>query len=46
MSALITPRTGVTSFTNIRIYGFPRGSIVFQTCRLCDDVLKYTNGGT
>lgn len=46
MSALMTPRSGVTSFTDIRIYGFPQGSIVLQTCVLCDDPLKYTNVGT
>jgi hypothetical protein len=46
MSGLRTPRSGVTSFTNIRFYGFHEGSILFQTCVLCDDPLKYTNLGT
>lgn len=46
MSGLITPRSGVTSFTNIRFYSFPAGSILIQTCVLGDDPLKYTNLGT
>lgn len=46
MSGLITPRSGVTNFTNIRFYSFPAGSILIQTCVLCDDPLKYTNLGT
>lgn len=46
MSAVITPRSGVTKFSNIRFYRYPVGSVLFRTCRLCDDPLKYTNVGT
>jgi hypothetical protein len=46
MSGAITGRSGVTQLTNIRFYNFPQGSVLFQTCRLCDDPLKYTNVGT
>jgi hypothetical protein len=46
MSGAITGRSGVTRLTNIRFYNFPAGSILLQTCRLCDDPLKYTNLGT
>ena len=46
MSGAITGRSGVTKISNIRFYNFPAGSLLFQTCRLCDDVLKYTNVGT
>lgn len=46
MSGIMTPKTGVTNFTNIRFYNFPAGSILIQTCVLCDDPLKYTNLGT
>jgi hypothetical protein len=46
MSAAITGRSGVTSFNDVRFYNFPAGSVLLQTCRLCDDPLKYTNLGT
>lgn len=46
MSGAITSRSGVTKLNNIRFYNFPAGSILLQTCRLCDDPLKYTNLGT
>lgn len=46
MSGAITSRSGVTKLDNIRFYNFPPGSVLLQTCRLCDDVLKYTNVGT
>jgi hypothetical protein len=46
MSGAITSRSGVTKLTNVRFYSFPAGSVLFQTCRLCDDPLKYTNVGT
>jgi hypothetical protein len=46
MSGAITGRSGTNKFSNIRFYNYPAGSILFQTCRLCDDVLKYTNLGT
>ena len=46
MSGAITGRSGATKLSNIRFYNFPPGSILLQTCRLCDDPLKYTNLGT
>jgi len=46
MSAAITGRSGVTKFSNVRFYNYPAGSLLFQTCRLCDDPDRYTNVGT
>lgn len=46
MSAAITGRTGTYSLLNVRIYNFPQGSVLLQTCRFCDNLLKYTNLGT
>lgn len=46
MSAVITGRSGLTKITNVDFFNYPNGSILFQTCRLCDDPLKYTNVGT
>ncbi len=46
MSAAITGRTGAHKLSNIRFYNYPAGSVLFQTCRFCDDLLKYTNLGT
>jgi hypothetical protein len=46
MSAVITGRSGFTKISNVDFYNYPNGSILFQTCRLCDDPLKYTNVGT
>lgn len=46
MSAVITGRSGVTKFSKIGFYNYPAGSILWQTCRMCDDHIKYTNIGT
>lgn len=46
MSGAMTGRSGVTNISNVRFYSFPTGSIMFQICVLCDDLLKYTNVGT
>jgi len=46
MSAVITGKTGTYSLNNINFYNYPAGSLLFQTCRFCDDPLKYTNLGT
>jgi hypothetical protein len=46
MSAVITGRSGVTKFSKIGFFNYPAGSILWQTCRLCDDPVKYTNIGT
>ena len=46
MSGAITGRSGVTKLDNIRFYNFPVGSVLFQTCKLCDNPDFYTNLGT
>ena len=46
MSAIITGRTGQYNLTNIRAYNYPAGSILIQTCSMCDDLDLYTNVGT
>ena len=46
MSAIITGKTGTFRITNVKFYNYPQGSLLFQTCRFCDDPLKYTNLGT
>lgn len=46
MAAAITGRTGTYKLSNIKVYNFPAGSIFLQTCRFCDNLLKYTNLGT
>jgi hypothetical protein len=46
MSAAITGRTGTYKLSNIKFHNFPAGSVLFQTCRFCDNLLKYTNLGT
>lgn len=46
MSAIITGKTGVHVIKDVHIANYPIGSLVFQTCRFCDDPLKYTNLGT
>ena len=46
MSAIITGKTGVYNISDVRIFNYPAGSLLLQTCRFCDDKLKYTNAGT
>lgn len=46
MSGAITGRTGTYKLSNIEFHNYPAGSVLFQTCRFCDDLLKYTNKGT
>ena len=46
MAAAITGRSGSWNFSNIRFYNYPEGSVMFKTCRFCDDPLEYTNLGT
>jgi hypothetical protein len=46
MSAIITGRSGTHNITNVRVYNYPFGSVMMQTCRFCDDIDLYTNLGT
>lgn len=46
MSAVITGRSGLYKLHNVRMFNFPAGSVLIQTCRFCDNLLKYTNLGT
>lgn len=46
MSGAMTGRTGTYILEGVHFYRFPAGSILIQTCVLCDDLLKYTNLGT
>ena len=46
MTAFITGKTGTWNIENIRLFNFPAGSLILETCRFCDDPLKYTNLGT
>jgi hypothetical protein len=46
MSAIITGRSGTHNISNVRIYNYPPGSLMMQTCRYCDDLGMYTNLGT
>lgn len=46
MSAVITPRTGQSNFSNIRFYNYPSGSVALTICSKCDSHLSFTNVGT
>lgn len=46
MAGIITPRSGISNFSNIRFYNYPEGSIAFVTCSKCDDKKLFTNVGT
>jgi hypothetical protein len=46
MSAIITGRSGTYNISNVRIYNYPTGSLMLQTCRYCDNLGMYTNLGT
>lgn len=46
MSGAITGKTGLFKLDNIAFHNYPTGSLLFQTCRFCDDPLKFTNCGT
>lgn len=46
MSAVITGKTGSYLISNVKFHNYPQGSLLIQTCRFCDDPLKYTNLGT
>jgi hypothetical protein len=46
MSGVITGRSGTWNISDISFYNYPGGSLLFQTCRLCDDPDHLTNVGT
>jgi hypothetical protein len=46
MSGVITGRSGTWNISVVNFYNFPAGSLLFITCRLCDDPDHYTNVGT
>ena len=46
MAGAITPRSGQVNISDTRFYNYPAGSIMIQTCSICDNLELFTNLGT